>query len=237
MICHNIVPFMQPHPTRNPGGDCFACATVAAVNWMFPEKPILFDHAWESWQAEQTETDGSKRKYLRNAWRGERIMVCNLKTDHDYEMEYRYEYVPPQISTDYHTMWHAYSFGPNVSEGDFAYALEAWLSAGWVILTEISLAPVGKFDQNGAMNHTDHFILLDGQKHYWEYKDMILSDGKKSWSGGLKHETHVVCSVKGAYWIKTQDLMNKHGAGAWFLMRRDTRMEGFVDLRTPNLDT
>lgn len=51
-ICHGIAPVPQPSPARNDGGDCFACATTAALRWMFPDADVDFDAVWECFIAE-----------------------------------------------------------------------------------------------------------------------------------------------------------------------------------------
>lgn len=203
----NVQPFMQPTPKRNPGGDCFACALTAAVRYLYPDNPVDFNRAWDGFIVESS--DGTPM--LSNTWSTMWCAACSLHPD--YPMEVRHDLVMPTWEIERHgNCW----WRPRIMP-EWAYRLEAWLSAGWVALTEVSLEPHGPLLPDGRENMNDHFVVLDGQRHFW--KDIAHFPGAKS----LAHETHVVCSAKGAYWIDTDQLLHKHGAAGLYLLRKDRR--------------
>lgn len=204
-ILHNVAPFPQPSPKKNPGGDCFACSLKAAVDFLYPERPVPFDLAWDAWTCESS----GGGVILSNTWPTLRTAVYALHA-HGYRVEIRRDLVLPSFDVDTwsHAWWDC------EPTGDWAYRLEAWLSAGWVALAEMNLAGSGRYTADGLVNHIDHFVILDGQRHFWQAHPAI--DGAAT----LDHETHVVCSARGSYWIRTQDLLRKHGVAGLTLLRR-----------------
>lgn len=96
----------------------------------------------------------------------------------------------------------------------WAYRLEGWLSAGWLAIAQMNYAGAGPVNANGTHNSPDHFVCLDGQRHFWQESAVVKG------AASFEHETHVVCSAKGVYWIDTADLVKKHGVGAIMLIRR-----------------
>jgi hypothetical protein len=227
-VLHGVKPFPNPEPKRNPGGDCFACALKAVVDYFYPEKPIDFDTAWECFQREQTNQDGSKSTHLTNHWGrwGFESAVSNL-----YHKGYSFETEPfllhPKINIEQYS--HAWGWFP--FDQDWSQHAEAWLSNGWVMLVEMSLDPVGPFDEKGYHNHPDHFAIIDGQKRGW-YKRAHSGSGTTFYSGGLVHESHLVCSARGGCerWIETKDLLHKHGVNGALLIRKDTRIHHYNNL-------
>lgn len=51
-VCHNIPRVVQPTPARNPGGDCFACATTAGLRFLYPERTVELDDVWDMFVVE-----------------------------------------------------------------------------------------------------------------------------------------------------------------------------------------
>ncbi len=100
---------------------------------------------------------------------------------------------------------------------EWAYRLEAWLAANWIALAETNFDGRGPVDQDGTHNHNDHFVVLDGQRHFWKRHEKVEG------AHYLAHETHVVCSAQGAYWIETQQLLERHGVAGLILIRKDVR--------------
>lgn len=205
-IIRNIAPFRQPSPAKNPGGDCFACSLKAVVDALYPERPVPFEVAWEAFKVE---TAGGG-KALSNFW-GTMERAARTLADHGYRFSIRRDVAFAEIDLD---NW-SYAWGLKIDEGLWADRLEAWLAAGWLALAEINFAGTGPVNADGTQNHTDHFVCLDGQRAFWKESSVVKG------AASLEHETHVVCSAKGAYWIDTADLLRKHGAGAIMLMRRD----------------
>lgn len=194
--------FPQPSPSRNPGGDCFACSLKAAVDFLYPEKPVDFNQVWEAFET----TTVSGNKALSNSW-----PMMSWAAPHNlegYRLDVHRDIIMPMPDLDH---W-SYSWGFRVNEQEWAKRLEAWLSAGWVAIAEQSYQPAPSGPPN-KQNWTDHFVVLDGQRSFWQ-------ESKDGMSASLQHETHVVCSGKGSYWIDTSDLLHLHGVNALVLLRR-----------------
>lgn len=209
-ILLGVKPFPQPSPAKNPGGDCFACALKAAVDHLFPEKPADFDIVWNAFMRETSSGD----QQLSNTWPTMRSAPYQLHR-HGYSLEVHADLVMPSFNVE---VW-SHSWWQMEPENEWAYRLEAWLAAGWVALAEMNFAGAGLFSPDGTMNTIDHFIVLDGQRHYWQRHATLQG------AASLEHETHVVCSARGAYWIRTRDLLRKHGVAGLRLIRREKAME------------
>jgi hypothetical protein len=223
-VCHNVIEYLQPHQKRNPGGDCFACATTAIIKHLFPEKEVDFDKIWSAWKCAQ---DTKGNKVLSNTWHGLQQVFPALSWDDQYggpfKTEQRIFFPYPRFDfRNYSCTFGVSASLNNLQEQEWAYGVEAYLAAGWIGMVEINMHGIEETKWN-QMSHSDHFVVIDGQRHFWHYTDHEY-DGKKSWSGTLKHETHVVCSAKGPYWISTRELLAKHGAGAVYFVRRDQRL-------------
>lgn len=201
----NIQPFLQPSPGRNPGGDCFACSLKAAVDYLYPDNPIDFNTAWEAFQVKSI----SGTDVLANSWPTMAWGAPYALHSKGYKVDVHRDVVMPTPDLDHYS----YSWGFRTDDQEWSKRLEAWLSAGWVAITNQSFQPTPAVTPDGLQNHTDHFVVLDGQRSYWQ-------ESKDGMSASLEHETHVVCSGKGAYWIKTKDLLHMHGVNALVLIRR-----------------
>lgn len=210
-ILLGVKQFQQPLPKRNPGGDCFACSLKAAVDYLYPDKPLDFNTSWEAFLVPSYSggKDGaSEKKVLSNCWRTMAWTAPHALDD--YNIEVHRDIVMPLPDLD---NW-SYSWGFRVHEQEWAKRLEAWLSAGWVAIAECSLDPTPAVTEKGRINHTDHFVVLDGQRSFWQESSVV------SGASSLEHETHVVCSARGSKWFKTWDLINLHGVNALVLLRK-----------------
>lgn len=206
-ILRNVAPFMQPSPVKNPGGDCFACALTAAVRALFPDRPLDFGAAWDLFK----EKDSSGNETLSHTWGSFERVVWKLRAL-GYPIEQRHDIVTPRVDLRHwsHPWWFS------IPDDEWAYRLEAWLAAGWIAFAEMEHDGKGPYTAQGYVNVIDHFVVLDGQRHFWKRFD---GDG----SASLEHETHVVCSARGPYWIRTRDLLLKHGVAGLSLVRVDRR--------------
>jgi hypothetical protein len=199
-----VQPVPQPTPHKNAEGDCFACAMTAALRHLYPERPISFDDAWQAFVDERT-------GLVNNHWGWIRTALYRL-AGQGYEMEITSDLVAPQFNVERfsHAWWQMYP------EGQYAHRLEGYLRGGWVAFTEINLDGKGPVSPEGLLNSTDHILLLDGIRTGWHREEGKLG-------AALKHQVHVVCSAKGAYWIDLQTFLYRHGGSGWWLARRDTR--------------
>ena len=199
---------MQPHPARNQGGDCFACALTSALSFLFPERAPSFDKTFGYF----TDTyHNSEQQFTNNTWSGMKKAFLNALHD-GYDIEDRIDMVRPAFErTD---TW-SYAFYYFIPSEDYIYRLEGWFRSGWIALAEINFAGRGAVNPDGTINDSDHFVLIDGIRYGFE---PMASGGRQ-----CNYYVHVVCSVKGAYWIKVDDFIQKHGAAAFRLIRRDTR--------------
>jgi hypothetical protein len=208
-FCHNVKPFPQPHPQKNPGGDCFACSLTAVLQHLFPDNPPKFETVWDYFM---TKYLNSEEKGLSNTWTGMKKAFSTARYEDGYPLEYTYDLVLPRYDWEHFS----YAFYPRIpSDGDYSRRLEGWLRSGWIALTEINMYGPGPF-ADGRYNDTNHFIALDGTRELWE--PWKSSSGEESMT--LEYYIHVVCSVKGAYWIKTRELMKMYGAAGWWLVRK-----------------
>jgi len=189
------------------------------MRFLFGDDAPSFDTVWTAFQQEQKRDDGSTWLHLSNTWDGMKSALHRLSHDGDWPLEVAFAMVAP--SAEYREMF-SYSWGPRVSGYDYARQLDAWLRAGNLALGEVMLhaCETGewKIDGNGkaVRNHIDHFWLYDGVRCGWRKHPSV--DGARS----LVYQIHVVDSSAGgrAFWIDVDDLLHRHGAGAWWLVRR-----------------
>lgn len=195
--------FPQPSPKKNPGGDCFACALKAVVDHFYPDDPIPFDDAWNAWMRESM----GGGKVLSNVWPTLHSAIYSLPDRYRLEREYDL----PIGSVNIERYSHAWGLG--ISSTDWAHRMEAWLSAGWVAMIEMELEGHGPM-RGEYVNHTDHFAVVDGIRHYWKPHDHVQG------AATLMHDAHVVCSARGSSWKEVGNLIWKHGVAGLFLVRR-----------------
>jgi hypothetical protein len=208
-ICLGITPFMQPSPAKNPGGDCFACALTAALRWVYQKPDLSFERCWQFFEVD---TAGGSRA-LSNCWHTMRSAL--YAADSEFfelgRLEIANDLVIPTFDPE--TYGHCWFQGHTT---EYAHRLEGWLRGGWVALSEIDHAGRGPV-VDGRWNVNDHFVAIDGVRSYW--KPVAAVPGAAS----LTSDVHVVCSSRGAYWIPLDDFLFKHGAAAWWLVRKDQR--------------
>lgn len=201
--CIGVTPYPQPSPAKNPGGDCFACATYALVRHFLPSSPETFESVWNRYlrpvepHPSVTYPEGAPSHYLSNCWIGYGVALESLGLAH------RYELVTPDYDpcrrgaaffSGYLTSWHN--------------ALAGHIDCGHVLLASIQFDGKGPI-QRGGMHDTDHAILVDGWRKVWRPVEAVPGASRQD------IEYHVVCSAKGGYWIDQDDLVWKHGLAAW----------------------
>lgn len=202
------MPHPQPSPSRNPGGDCFACATFAIVRHLLPGQHCEDFHSiWERYQFEYepnpdvTPGPNSPTHYTQNDWLGYGRVLTKL--GEEYGISHRYELIPPDYEPQrrnapwfagYLTSWHN--------------ALAAHINAGHVLMGSIRFSATGQ-RHRGGLHDTDHAILVDGWRTVWRPVGAVPGARRQD------IEYHVVCSARGAYWIDQDELVWCHGFGAW----------------------
>lgn len=203
-ICLGVQPVMQPSPNRNPGGDCFACALTAVLRYVHQRPDIPFDACYDFFVPVKSQTP-------HNSWPGMRAALYTSIASFG-EIEIYADVVRPDFEPE---TW-SHAFG-NVLDGHrWARLLEAYLRAGWVALTEINHAGAGPVI-DGKWNVTDHFVVLDGIRHFWQRRADLPG------CASLDAEVHVVCSARGSYWQNVREFQFKHGGNGWWLVRKDAR--------------
>lgn len=202
-----VEPFMQPLPGKEEGGDCFACSVTAAIRHFFPERPLEFDAAWSYFTGHTV----SGEPFLDNSWSGIRRALSQVWKN-GYAIETANDLVTPEWNPRQwdHAWWRTV---PSIPTEEYCRRLEAYLCAGWIAFAAVDLYGRGPMLESGHPNNTNHFVLLDGVKYERE--------AAESGSRRAVPWVHVVCSAKGPYWITADDLLYKHGAAAWVLVRRD----------------
>jgi hypothetical protein len=204
-FCHDVRPFLQPHPSKNPGGDCFACALTSILQYLFPDNPPVFETVWNYFMCDYHK---SNEKGLNNTWLGMEKAINEASHD-KYSIDHEYDLVLPR----YDWASFSYAFYPRLpAEKDYTRRLEGWLRSGWIAITEVNMYGAGIYNDKGQFNDTDHYIVLDGTRESRESTDDDSST--------LNFYIHVVCSVNGAYWIRSRELMKKYGAAGWWLIRK-----------------
>jgi hypothetical protein len=216
--CHGIKIFPQPSPSRNAGGDCFACAIKATMDHIYKENAPSFDQVWESFLVDY-EHDGNKSTHLSNTWHGYRGAFYNL-FDIVGRMEIMCDFAGRGLKEFGYGWGDSMGWQLAVDESQWAKRLDAWLRAGWYAFASIRLEPnpTGEWvltDEGPRRVSTDHFVALDGVRFGWRKHSTV--EGASS----LVSQVHVVCSAKGgqAYWIDVEKFIREHGAGAWWLIR------------------
>lgn len=195
----NVAPCPQPQPPITPGGDCFACALVAALGHLCPERPLTVHQAIDYFRQD----DG----HVSTSWPGLKRALLAAYRD-GYPIERTADIVHPQMDAD---MW-SHAWWGWEPELEYVRRLEGWLRSGWVAFTEINQAGEGMLTSDLKLRGTDHFVLLDGVRYARE----------PDAHGANYHQyVHVVCSVKGGYWMRCQDFLRRHGGSGWRLVRRN----------------
>jgi len=208
-FCLNIEPHLQPYPKKNPGGDCFACATTAAINYLFPENKVTFDEVFEAFK--------DKQGHLCNSWDFYHFAfyaLCNHQNDRTVDIYT--DCVLPNFYTS--------RFNPNFYHfepaREYTDRIEGLLRSGWVILTSISMSGTGPYDEKLMFKGTDHIVIVDGIKKVWVNQ---YDENNNFICASQEEFIHVVCSAKGKFWVKGRDWFRKYGAAAWWQIRKDDR--------------
>lgn len=206
-IVAGVEPVPQPSTRLNPGGDCFACVVAAVVNHLCPDHAITIEQAFGLFA--ETTTTGTPT--TGNTWVGMQKALQRARYEHDVPIVCRTDIIQPRFDP---AMW-AHDWFHSEDATDFTERLEAWLSAGWVAIASYLFDGTGPYDGDLMGRSTDHFVLLDGARAAWEDRGEGCSV--------LQHSVHVVCSVRGARWQTTRDLLRHHGVAGLILVRRDNR--------------
>lgn len=207
-VLRGVRAFPQPSPARNEGGDCFACASTAVLGALFPERPPTFDQVFE-WFREKYAN--SEREYISSTWQGMQAALWKARTA-GYPIDVTTDAVEPRIDPQ---RW-GYAWLPGEDETRYARRLEGWLRSGWLALVTIDYDGKGHQDEEGRVRSGNHFVVLDGTREGWEPGGI-----EGAWSS--TSSLHVVCSARGAYWIRALTFLRKHGGAAMLLVRRDER--------------
>lgn len=201
-VLHNVAQVPQPSPGISEGGDCFACAGLTIARHFFPEAADLsvadavqwFDDTYYNSDKHFTNNTIS---YAPSAF-GESPFSFEVHTDPFAPVLY-------MGSQPFWPVWWPESFEERV---------EAYLSAGWLGFAGMSFEPhefgLGEPIPDKPHHHwkhsTDHMVVIDGYRSYW------LRDHTESAAvGTFEHDLHVMCSVKGGYWIGAKDWLALHG--------------------------
>lgn len=212
-ICHNIEPFLQPDPKKNPDGDCFACATFAALRWLYPDANLTFDDVWNTYVLKQDNSDGTSFEYLGNSWLSYpkvfKNIVRQLKLK-DFKWKKNHSYPTFKNWGCDLANWNRDKYQYNA----YWAKLKSDIQDGGIVFISVNMEGEGPW-KNGRWNETDHVILIDGVRERRVPLDHVVQGATR-----IDLEVHTVCSRKGARWITVYDLLDLHGAGAWYTFRR-----------------
>jgi len=211
VFCHEIPMFPQPEPTRNKGGDCFACAALAALRWLYPEREFTFDEIWEGFLLPHVRTEtGEESSFLGNAWPHYSDVFDNLAKKLNLDsLSHRKNSCHPTF-----TDWGCDEGNWNRDHSQYRKywdKLDEDLRCGGIVYISINMNGEGPW-KNGRWNHTDHVVLIDGvREHTVPFED---------WAATIYGEAHVVCSRDKGGWKTMHELLDLHGAGAWHVLER-----------------
>lgn len=202
-----VEPVPQPSPGINDGGDCFACATLAMLRHWWPDEaaPLTVADMVECWRTQPVH--GKEEPTVGNHIHVADRSLHNLPFDLDIHTD---PFVP--LISDREQM-HSPVWGVR----HYAERVEAYLAAGYVGYTTIRFAPDAPHmlspkppDDTTTGVHrgywnasTDHIVLIDGVREFVR--------GEEEPYGSHITEVHIVCSVKGGYWIEDRELLRWHG--------------------------
>ena len=208
-----VAPVPQPSPGVNPGGDCFACATLAMARYFWPEEAAAYTvaDAVEWWRTQKVY--GSDALAIGNTMSYASRSLANLPDP-----------MRLQVITDPWQQWISdehQPHGPVYGVRNYGERVEAYLAAGWVAFTDIVMHPaVPHFlkpkPEGGYWNTSpDHNLLIDG------IRTVVVGD--EEGCGAHTNELHIVCSVRGAYWIDQDTWLREYGGRFiwWCRPRRD----------------
>lgn len=206
-VCHGIQPVPQPSPSRTGIGDCFCCALTAAVNHLWPELDVGFD---EMFALHERNYANSEKTYTDMVWGSAQRTMYKLRDARDVEFDAFFDLVVPSFERPETWTYAWWMFEPTT---EWARRLEGFLRAGYVAFAEVLFAGGGPLNADLKRYSPDHAVLIDGVRLGWEAGEH---------GSHFTEYAHVVCSVKGGYWINVRDLMRHHGtAGLWLLRRGD----------------
>lgn len=206
-----IKPFPQPHPTRDPGGDCGPCALKSIIDHLYPDRPVAFEATDNLWQ---TPAHGGGTIRSPTWLCAHRHLPLNAR-ELGYDIEAHILFRQPTFDTD-HFPGEWWTHMP--MEG-WTLDLEAYLSAGWVGLVPINAAGSGPQSPDGKWNGTDRWVVIDGVRQAEVEYTSDPGNGPTTWKA-KEYEVHVVCSARGTYWIGVRQFLMRHGAAGVILYRR-----------------
>lgn len=185
----------------NPGGDCFACATLAMARHFWPDEAAAYTvaDAVEWWRTQPVH--GRDELHVGNTMSYARRSLMNLPAPMQLDVMTDPWY--PRIDNEHQP--HGLVYGVQ----GYAERVEAYLAAGWIGFTDLIFAPEAphflKPNPDGGYWNTsaDHNVLIDG------IRTVIVGDEEPY--GTHISEVHIVCSVKGGYWIDHTDLLREYG--------------------------
>ena len=214
LFCHNIERFPQPIPTKSDGGDCFACAMLAALRWLYPERSLTFDEVWDTYVLTQENEDGTSFEYMGNSWGSYPKVLENAKQKLSLnDFRWRQNQCYPTF-----TSWGNDAANWNRDNSQYGLYWEKMkddLHNGGVIFISINMDGEGPW-KNGRWNETDHVVLVDGVRR----NTVPLNIPSIPGAARIEWEVHVICSRDKGGWKTIHEFLDLHGAGSWHVLER-----------------
>jgi hypothetical protein len=206
---HDVLPFLQPYPVRTPGGDCFVCATLACLSWLYKDKEFTFDEIYDSFIIKINSEYCNEFFEIGNSWCSYPSVLENIQRNFNLvDFSWRINSCNPVFRSNDGGSWHR----------DKSLYTRYWksllqdLESGLIILS-INLDGSGPW-VNGKWSNTDHLVLLDG------VRSRLVPLEHFPTASAIVLDVRMVCSVNGVKWISVQDLLDLHGAGSWYVLNR-----------------
>jgi len=213
LFCHEIEQFTQPSPGKSEGGDCFACALLAALRWLYPERNFTFDEVWNTYVLTQENQDGTSFEYMGNSWLSyPRVLENAVEKLAINDLTWRRNQCFPTFDSwgNDSANWNR----DNAQYGKYWDTMGDDLKSGGVIFISVNMDGEGPW-KNGRWNDVDHVVLVDG------VRERIVPIDGMPWASRIDWEVHMICSRDKGGWKTVRDFLDLHGAGAWYVLERE----------------
>lgn len=234
LLCYQLLAgvtrFEQPTPTKNPGGDCFACSSFAILRHfcgLREVEPPSYETIWGAWASEEI---GGKTFTGGSPWVTEKFWLRWQFVTGWQKILFQLEYDPPLA-----LQFQANAFGPKSHDALlFARRVRVYLEAGYLGQVEVQHEPQIDRDRRGEDPlGGDHLIVIDGYREIMHPQKWCDGLGHAAWSGTYTNEIHVVDSalagdlvpsVTQGVWVDIGSFVKNHGGWPIWWVRPDPRV-------------
>lgn len=220
-ITINVNPIKQPKSSINKGGDCGACCLAGILGWNESQLYELYKLILLPYRGGHPREIGDV-----NWW--------DLKSDKlHYNLHDEMRVIEPIIfdPINLHILSDNDKFSsplytvPWRLEPYWMQKIKIYLEAGYVGMTEIKLE--GNLDNIHTYGEVNHWVLINGAKQEIEIEE--FEDGGTITH--IKKYVRVGCSVKGNYWIETDNFLKKYGGFNVAFIRKRPMINPLIQIK------